>query len=107
MRRVLPLIACFALLLLLLAGCGGSQEAKTNEPHVSEGGPTNSTTAAACAANRRMIDTAIQQYKAMEGTPPTSLQQLVPRYLETMPSCPSGGSYSIQGEKAVCSVHGS
>jgi hypothetical protein len=62
---------------------------------------------AACAANRKMISTSSQSYFAMEGVYPSSIQQLVPEYLQSVPSCPSGGTYMLQGKTVTCSVHGS
>jgi hypothetical protein len=43
----------------------------------------------------------------MEGKAPTSIQQLVPGYLESVPACPSGGTYTLSGDRVTCSVHGS
>jgi hypothetical protein len=62
--------------------------------------------AAACAANRNMISSAAQQYYAMEGVYPSSIQALVPGYLASLPTCPAGGRYTLQGSTVTCSVHG-
>lgn len=61
----------------------------------------------ACKANLRTINGAISQYYAVEGTYPTQ-GNLVPNYLQTWPTCPSGGTYTIPGTPpvATCSGHG-
>lgn len=50
----------------------------------------------ACQANQRMIDGAIQQYKAnnAEGDYPDDVAALVPQYFQTEPKC-GGKSYGI------------
>ena len=98
----------------LMAGCGGEGTTPgENGGEITEGsggsggGPVSQAEAASCAANRKMISSAAQQYYAMEGTYPTSIQTLVPDFLMTLPACPSGGRYTLQGSSVTCSVHGS
>ncbi|MDI6873974.1 hypothetical protein [Candidatus Solincola sp.] len=112
MKRSMPAILAAVLLILalVLAGCGGENktavDAGTGGPS-SENSPVGQAESAACAANRRAISSAAQQYQAMEGRVPTSIQQLVPKYLQSVPACPSGGTYTLSGTRVVCSVHGS
>lgn len=110
MRKIAVLIVFSLLAALLASGCGGTGSPK-EEGGTSSGtgitGPVSQSETAACAANRRAISAAIQQYKAMEGKLPTSILQLVPQYLESVPACPSGGTYTLSGERVTCSVHGS
>ena len=74
---------------------------------------TDKAEASACAANLRMIDSAIQQYMMNEGKPPNGMSDLKEYFLEE-PECPSGGTYSIdsdgdgEGEVyyATCTIEG-
>jgi uncharacterized protein YceK len=105
MKRAILLMLCFVLvsIMLTVAGCGSSAEQLTNPTE----GPVAQADSAACAANRRTIESALQQYSAFEGKKATSIQQLVPKYVQSMPVCPAGGTYSIQGSTVTCSIHGS
>lgn len=109
MKRLLVLTLMVIVAALLLAGCGGDSDSSSGEEgvHHPTSGPIAEADAAACNANRRTIEAAVQHYYAMEGTYPTSLQQLVPEFLQSIPACPGGGSYTLQGTTVVCSVHGS
>lgn len=106
-RPVSILLLLFPLLLLsfliALPGCGGSEKGEEAAP---QAGPIEGSQAAGCAANRRAIESALQAYQAANGKPPSSLQQLVPQYLQKLPSCPAGGSYQLSGTTVSCSVHG-
>jgi len=96
-----------AVVAVIAAGCGGSDGAATNGgSETGSGGPVGQAEASACAANRRMISSALQQYENIEGTAARSIQALVPGYLQSVPSCPSGGTYTLQGSSVTCSVHG-
>ena len=67
---------------------------------------TEKAEAGACAANLRMIASAIQQYKMNSDdgkTLPTEMSNLKEYFLEE-PECPSGGTYTIVGEHAKCSL---
>jgi hypothetical protein len=91
-------------LVLLAIGCGSSTAESGTDPAA---GAIAQADSAACAANRKMIESCLQQYQAIEGKPATSLQQLVPEYLQDIPTCPGGGTYSISGNTVTCSKHGS
>lgn len=112
MKRSVPVILAALLFLpvLLLAGCGGESKTAVDTGtggQATENSPVGQAEAAACAANRRAISSAAQQYQAMEGMVPSSIRQLVPDYLQSVPACPSGGTYTLSGTRVVCSVHGS
>jgi hypothetical protein len=102
------LLVALVALAALLAGCGsgGSSSDGKGENAGSTGGPVGQAEAATCSANRRTISSAAKQYEALEGKSPTSIQQMVPKYLKSVPVCPSGGSYSLSGDAVTCSVHG-
>ena len=113
-KRLAPLIILIALLLsslvtLAVAGCGKSS--KTRETGNAEvtpgGGAVESSKAAACAATRKLIESALQSYRFAQGEYPSSLLQLVPQFLQKIPTCPSGGTYDFSGGSVTCSVHGS
>ena len=69
-----------------------------------------------CRANQATIRSAIEAFANAEGNYPDSMDMLVTQgYLDAMPKCPSGGSYTYNVDYAVtpetltvsCSVHGS
>lgn len=107
-RVAIAMAVALLVLAILAAGCGGESETAGNTGvHPAENTPPGQAESAACAANRRTISAAVQQYQAMEGRPPTSILQLVPGYLQSVPTCPSGGTYTLSGNRVACSVHGS
>ena len=65
----------------------------------------------ACIANLKQIDSGKEQY-AMENKLDTGATvtwaNLVPTYLKSQPSCPAGGTYTINvvGTNPVCSTAG-
>ena len=106
MKRWLIFILLLSIAAVIAAGCGGSGETASTNDTASQGGVEGQADAAACSANRRMISSASQQYFSMEGAYPASIQVLVPGYLQSVPACPSGGTYRLQGSSVTCSVHG-
>lgn len=110
MKKAVLVLLFVVLFALILSSCGSGE---STSPGGSEAGgtsinePTAQAEAAARAANRRAISAAAQQYRAMEGKAAASIQELVPKYLQTVPGCPSGGTYTLSGDRVVCSVHGS
>lgn len=110
-RTILVVPAVFLVVIAMLAvGCdGGGQLAGETAPGAQAGtsSPVGQAEVAACAANRRAISSAAQQYQAVKGQAPSSIQQLVPEFLPSIPACPSGGTYTLSGTRVVCSVHGS
>jgi hypothetical protein len=107
MKRWSILLVLLITVAVIAAGCGGSDGAATGgDPGTGQGGPVGQAESAACAANRNMITSALRQYDAIEGSTPTSIQALVPDYLQSVPSCPSGGRYTVKGNTVTCSVHG-
>jgi hypothetical protein len=111
---VVLLVLFMTIGLIAIVGCGSSG---AGDPSDTGGGNMEgddstqvtlpSTEATACAANRRIISTAAKSYQAVEGKAPSSIQQLVPEYLQSVPTCPAGGRYTLSGTTVTCSVHGS
>ena len=65
--------------------------------------------AAQCAMNLDAIAEACKRYASEEGGFPQSLSALVPTYLDSLPSCPSGGVYAPgtpEGDPPTCSIPG-
>ena len=65
--------------------------------------------AAECAMNLDAIDLACKKHAAEKGGYPAALADLVPDYLGSLPSCPSGGGYALgtpDGDPPTCSVPG-
>jgi prepilin-type N-terminal cleavage/methylation domain-containing protein len=69
----------------------------------------------ACAANMKKIETAVEQFAidhklSGDDPPPTVDQLLLDGYFKTLPTCPSGGHYTIEGNitsyEIKCDVHG-
>jgi Tfp pilus assembly protein PilE len=63
--------------------------------------------AAECAMNLDAIATACKRYASENGGFPKSLSELVPAYLDAVPACPSGGTYSLgtpEGDPPVCTI---
>ena len=61
----------------------------------------------ACKGNLRTINGAISMFIADNGTPPANIAALVPNYLQSTPTCPDGGTYSINADNtASCTATG-
>ena len=99
---ILTVALSLTLCVLVLAGCGLT----TDEAPVGNTGTPQGDAAqvAACQTNLRTIDSAIVQYQAGTGKLPSSVGALVPNYLRSAPQEPMGGSYSVSGGKAKCSL---
>jgi hypothetical protein len=66
-------------------------------------------TAADCFTSQADIEAAAGEYAAQAGTLPTTIAEMVPAYLASVPRCPSGGSYLwlTRSDCLIeCSVHG-
>lgn len=64
---------------------------------------------ARCAMNLDAIANACKQHAVEKGGFPGNLSELVPAYLESVPACPSGGTYTLgtpEGDPPACSVPG-
>lgn len=93
-------------LFIILAGCGGQRKPveKTAEGEIESELPEALKTikgkseSAAREANLDAINSAIQSYFMENGQYPSSIEQLVPRYLQTIPLDPAGGTYYIKFE---------
>lgn len=71
-----------------------------------------SSRAKSCVANLKQIDAAVEQWamdnKQADGAG-CDWADIVPNYLKSQPSCPSGGEYAtpfIVGESPTCSIGG-
>ncbi len=107
MKRLLVLSLVLVACMAVLSGCGGNGDSAAEAGGEAQpGGAVGAAEAAACAENRSLISSAAKRYEMLEGAYPDSLQELVPGYLQSVPSCPSGGSYRLQGGTVTCSVHG-
>ena len=65
--------------------------------------------AAECAMNLEAIATACQKHASEKGGFPKRLSDLAPAYLESIPACPSGGTYGLgtpEGDPPTCSIPG-
>ena len=65
--------------------------------------------AAECAMNLDAIAIACKNYATEKGGFPKTLSELVPAQLESIPTCPSGGTYLLgtpEGDPPTCSVPG-
>ncbi len=65
--------------------------------------------AARCAMNLDAIAAACKKHAAERGGFPAALADLAPDYLETVPVCPAGGTYTLgtpEGDPPTCSVPG-
>ncbi len=104
----LSLVLLLAVMVVTAAGCGSGGDAASGEGgDSSPGGTIGQAEAASCAANRKTVSMAAQSYYAMEGSYPSSIQALVPEFLQSAPACPAGGRYTLQGSTVTCSIHGS
>jgi type IV pilus assembly protein PilA len=54
-----------------------------------------------CQANVRTMNGAIMTYQAATGNTPADLNALVPDYIKEVPTCPLGGTYSLDPATAT------
>ena len=62
---------------------------------------------AECAMNLDSISIACKQYASEQGGFPETIEKLVPTYLDEVPTCPSGGIYTLgtpEGDPPTCSI---
>ena len=119
--HVLGVVFCVAVLTAPLAGCGsraaGSAPATASGPGPAGGQATPGPAIAepakreACFVNERTVETQASAWTAQNpGTQPAaSVQAMVDAgILRSVPSCPSGGTYSYDAGsgRLTCSVHG-
>ena len=65
--------------------------------------------AARCALNLDALAGACRKFASEKGGYPSALSDLIPDYLESIPTCPAGGAYSLgapEGVPPACSVPG-
>lgn len=101
-------LACAALILCLgllaAAGCGGGGGEASGAGGTTGTSQGDAAQLAACRGNLRQIDAAARMYEAENGKQAPGIQALVPKYLPKVPAEPMGGTYSLRGGKAVCSL---
>ena len=106
MKSWAVILAILALTVVFVSGCGGGGDAAEERNGDAErGGPVGQADAAACASNRNIVSAAAQQYYYTEGAYPTSIQALVPGYLQSV-RVSAGGTYALWESTATCSIHG-
>lgn len=118
MKKVLVLTICLLLVGAVLVGCGSEStdsttETSNNSTTTSQGSTqgSNQTELSTCQANLLAIDSAALDYKIRNsGQHPSTVDVLVPNYLDSLPVEPFGGTYSLikdtshgDNVKAVCS----
>jgi len=62
---------------------------------------------ASCAMNLDALSIACKEFASEEGGFPKTMDQLVPAYLDEVPRCPSGGTYTLgtpEGDPPTCSI---
>lgn len=60
-----------------------------------------------CVTQLDAISVACQEYAREHGGFPKTLEELVPDYLESIPVCPAGGTYTLgtpEGSPPTCSI---
>ena len=95
------LIALMIIMILTGKYMGGDKS--TNTPPVTTN--IDRSKKAACSANRLQLQTSIQMWSVTHpGETPTLEKLREARY--TVPTCPSGGEYTIgESDQVTCSVH--
>jgi prepilin-type N-terminal cleavage/methylation domain-containing protein len=64
---------------------------------------TDQAKASKCMANQRTVEGAAAVYMAdHEGTPATAMTDLTPDYIPDVPTCPSSGNYTFNGNNGSC-----
>ncbi len=71
----------------------------------------NSSRKSSCIANLKQIDSAKEQYamdQKLDAGAPVTQANVAPTYIKSFPSCPAGGTYTINnvGTSPVCTVAG-
>ena len=64
---------------------------------------------AECAINLDAIASACKRHAAEKGGVPPAIEDLVPAYLNALPICPAGGTYTLgtpEGDPPTCSIPG-
>lgn len=69
-------------------------------------GTTTAAQTAACQATQRTISSAASIHEANTGSQPANIAALVTaNLLGEAPVCPTGGTYSLSGGVAACTLH--
>jgi hypothetical protein len=106
-RVTLIAIAAFLIgvILIIVGQCTSSSTTTTNQGESD----TGNMELDACQINLSTIDKAVLQYSDdSNGNYPTAISDLVPKYLESIPVEPSGGTYFLDTNdripRAACSL---
>ncbi len=67
-------------------------------------GARSRSQAVVCRTNRKMMDTAINQFRSSHPGEPVTIESLEAAGV-AIPECPAGGQYTIAGGRVVCSIH--
>jgi len=59
-----------------------------------------------CIANLKQIEGALALYALDLNGTASAVGDLVPTYLNSVPSCPADGTYDVSGPRPTCSVSG-
>ncbi len=83
-----------------LKGYFGSGDAKQTLD-----GAKSRSEAVVCRTNRKVLQTAINQFRSASPGSPVTIEALTQAGVQ-IPECPANGRYSIEGNRVVCSIHG-
>ncbi len=94
MMRGLTLVICMMVVLAFIFVVGCSKQQADPDDIFPILKATDQANVMKCLANQHTLRSAITMYRiAHNGANPSSLYDLVPRYIRAVPECPSGGAY--------------
>lgn len=67
-------------------------------------GAKSRSEAVVCRTNRKAMQTSILQFRSTSPGKPVTIDALRKAGAQ-IPECPSGGRYTIEGNRVVCSIH--
>ena len=107
MMKAFFFITISAVLVLALAGCGGSNS--TNPPAQTNAANNSSSVTqpeiyAQKKADLASLSQAIQQFKTAEGRNPKDLQELTPNYIARIPDAPAGYKINYDANSGAVSL---
>ena len=76
----------------------------SGDPQTLDGAKARSE-ATVCRTNRQVLLMAVNQYRSMNPGKPVTIAILEQTGVE-IPECPSGGDYTLENGRIVCSIHG-
>ncbi len=96
---LLGLIVVIWLAMHGLKGYMGSGDSKSLD------GAKSRSEAIVCRTNRKAMQTDILQFRSNSPGKPVTIEALREAGAQ-IPECPSGGRYTIEGNRVICSIHG-